>query len=512
MTVLYRVIFLLLSMISSVNAKPNLTVWRFEGELAHQLQRYVQQRYQDHLNGHIFDEESLVSQLNEVKTSQLLTPSVLKCFLDREICDYNALTLKLVDADARMTAKATPKGNHYEVSLTWERIGEDVKQYRAVDDTLAGASERALASAFSIGKISIEDIPMQSSIFLNGQEVRTGPGSFPVKAGTHLIEVKADQFQPYSQELKVEQNQHIKLKINMVSSLNDFTIKIEQDPYMLPMKNLIVRLDGKMISHNQPHKIESGMHHVEVSAKDRSTYSKDIELLPGQVAELSVALRYNRPLWKILLAEPDPTLSDRLAQFYLRAQLGSARPGSWRAELSNLNESKSTFPQDIDRQAYSSSISGIDIGFSYAFGPKSSVTGLRIAPVGLSYQTIDSTTLSQDDSANQSNPSSIGVQLDHLDRWATRFLWFGYQLSFWKITSYLQLGPTWVLETGQVSSGFSSGRVSKQELRLGWEGGVDVQVTPLWAIKTGFTVDTRSDSRSVYTLNIGAGYAFSLPF
>ena len=508
-------LMLSLSLLALSPTSPSL--WHFEGPLAYQAQEWVQNQYGDSLTEHLFDEIALERHLSAVKqdkdlkqVEQLQTCLVARLKTDSSKgCNLESLFLNEAQLSGHVYFYASVQGAEFTVKLLVAKAGSEAVLYEEKGEDLKLAGRKAIERAFAMGRYGISGLPSQASIYIDGVEVGQGNGSFVVSAGTHQIKVIAPNFQDYQADFTIQSGQKLDEQVKLVSSLAVLDLKILHQE---ELQNLKVFVDGEELSSDQylsSYELPPGKHRVLISANNRESIDKEIELAPGEKGTLVINLQYDRAPWKIALSTPHPDTKYGRQQIAFRLQSQSLRAGAWSGDVKGFE----SYPlEKVNAQTSKMNGFGLDISFTWLVREELGLGPMRLDLIGYNLETSGDAKVGE--TLKLDNSSVMSVQKQHelksLTRHKFRLAWVGYQLPMWRVTPYFQGGLMWVYERGKVSkiSTGESGSVSSYGFRLGWEMGVDYRLTPAWVIKASMSSDAWPGERSAIQTMVGGAFAF----
>lgn len=504
--------------LSILTLSPTPTLWHFDGPLAYQAQEWVLRQYSDTLTDHLLDEEALQTHVEGVKTlpSTKVEAALQACIkarlqqIKKNTCSLEKVLLDLGQLNGHVYMHTSLKGQHYHVKLLVEKKGASAKIYEANSIDLKEAGHQVIQQAFGIARYEVSGLPSDAQIYIDGQEIGQGNGSYVLTSGVHQLKIVAKNYQVYENSFSVSSGQKLVEKIKMLSSLATLDLKILHED---ELENIKVTIDGEELSSTQFHeliKLKPAKHLIKITATDRQAISKEFELNPGEDGKLVVNLQYDRAFWKILLKTPHLDTKQGAQQITFRLQSQTLRAGAWDASVSEysgmptLNKTRS--------QTQSANGFGFDLGFTSEVDPQFGLGPMRLDVIGYNFERFTDAELGAE--LKLDNSSTLSVQkrydLEHLDRHKFRIMWLGYQLPMWRITPYFQTGLMWVYERGEIvkPSSQDTGIVSNHSLRIGWETGADIRLTPEWVIKVSMAGDVWPGERGAVQTLIGGAYAF----
>jgi hypothetical protein len=141
------------------------------------------------------------------------------------------------------------------------------------------------------GLLIIRSKPHTVRLILNGGAVVGGltPYVDYLNPGKYVIEISADGYEPYVQEVSIDVKKPQLVVANLLSKKALLTVLTEQD-------QTIIRLDGTVLGKGNkvgPVEIEPGTRRLEVSKSGFKTYTRQISLNPGEKKNLDVSLKEN---------------------------------------------------------------------------------------------------------------------------------------------------------------------------------------------------------------------------
>ena len=489
---------------SSHSAKP--TAWFFDGPLAYEFAEYVQNKYEQHLDEHLIQTQKVETYLARHFEQDA---TLLNCLSDASSCDLVDIFLKKGHLQGSVYAFAEVKGAFYSVSIFWDKLqDQQIKRvvYQGKGTTLEQAADQAFNQALDMGTLVLKGISSEAKVWIDGQEMKQADRLYLLSAGKHLLKITQMDFQPYQEEIDIQDQKTLTLTVNLIESYSRFQILI-LDPTLL---DPIIKVDGKVVQPSQELKLQPGSHHIEVSAVDRTTYVEDLELNPGQEETLKIKhLQYDRPYWKIALKRPDPIVFKHQNQVNFRVKVGSLRGGTWPVQADFIDQIQmASNVKNSPRQAYGLRQGGIDFGFKWNLDPFEHNGQLGFEPINFSYD------WTQNGVLNAGGNQQPGYELVDLSRLTTRLLWLGYRLPMWRVVPHFSLGMLWAYESATVVVKNSNQKeeydVSLSGFRLGWEIGVDFYISEEWIAQLALSADTWPDERSAVQTTLGVSYAFTL--
>jgi hypothetical protein len=496
-------LFTLLTLAPKPPASP--TVWSFDGPLAIEVQQYIQQRYAPHVKDHLFGAESVGQYLNRAFAQP--AESLWSCLGDETECDLETALFKHAKIAKRVYVHARSEGGRYIIHLVlYAPNAPQPVHYREVGDSFEATCGPLLNQILEMGRLKLKQISTDTQVQIDGQTVGRGPGIYPLSAGAHTLRLSAPQHTPHTEELAIKAGHSLEISVHLVSALSHIKVKVLDQG---ALRDLKVTLNQKMIQAGALQSVGQGKHLIEVSAHDRVTYSKTIDIGPSEKITIPVSLSYTRAEWKMWLRDPHPDAISQRNQLYFRFKGGSAQAGLWPAEVSDFDTSPGMIsPDSISTQNGSIQFTGFDLGINWNLPMTSPVGPMRFDLLAFSYERFNDSGIVYEDLKESMDRKEY--DLVELSRYHTRFLWVGYQLPMWRVIPYLQTGLIWTYESGKIVEGDQSGAVSYSGFRLGWEAGIDVAISPEWVIKTSLSADTWPGERSVLRGTLGFAYSLSL--
>ena len=481
------------------------TIWSFEGPLAIEVQQYIQQRYASHVKNHLFGAESVSDHLNRALAQP--AKSLWSCLADETECDLESALFKHAKIGKRVYVYARSEAGRYMIHLVlYAPNASQPVHYREVGDSFEATCGPLLNQILEMGRLKLNHISTDTQVQIDGQVVGHGPGVYPLSAGAHSLRLNAPQHTPHTEDLSIKAGHSLEISVQLVSALSHIKVRVLDQDSLVDLK---VTLNQKVIQAGALQSVGQGKHLIEVSAHDRVTYSKTIDVGSSEQITVPVSLSYNRAEWKMWLRDPHPDAISQRNQLYFRFKGGSAQGGLWPAEVSDFETSPGMIsPSSISTQNGSIQFTGFDLGINWNLPITSPVGPMRFDLLAFSYERFSDSGIVNEDLKESMDRKEY--DLVELSRYQTRFLWVGYQLPMWRVIPYLQTGLIWTYESGKISEGDQSGAVSYSGFRLGWEAGIDVAISPEWVIKTSLSADTWPGERSVLRGTLGFAYSFSL--
>ena len=484
------------------------TLWNFEGPLAPSLKAIAQERYGERAAGHIFERAALEEHLARHLSPERLAP-LEECARDGGSCDLGALLLEGGALKGRVFVSATElsDGLGFSVSVEWHKRGAaSPERFSATEPTLDRACAVIFERALQVGTLTLKGLPAGGALSVGGEPVSLSQGLALLEAGEHEITLSAPDHEPLTAKVEIKPALTTELTVKMIPSSGSFKVMVLGDELM---RDLRATLNGEPLAVGAVVRLPSKREHtLRVEATDRSTYDLTFSLNPSEARTQTVELPFSRPYWKIALKSPHPDVQVSTHQVYARFIGSSISGGSWEANVSGAGGDAKL----ARSQAYGVGAWGLDAGLRWGVDPSSPTGSLQLDLVGVAHQRLSGAialsegTPGQPSDCAPSRPCE-GLTLTNLSRTLTRVLWVGYQLPMWRVTPYLNGGLVWAYEAGSLKGG---GEVSAHSLRLGWEAGVDVTLSPEWVLKAALVADAWIDSRASYQVAVGAAYAFTL--
>jgi hypothetical protein len=487
------------------------TLWTFEGPLAPSLKAIVKERYSARAAEHIFERAELEAHLAATLTPASLAP-LEACARDERTCDLGQLLLEggSLSGRAFVSAQERPEGG-FTVRVTWYKADAVApERFSVTEPTLERACALVFGQALQVGTLVIKGLPPGATLSQGERQVPLLEGKALLEAGEHELTVSAPDHEPIIIKAALGAGLTTELQVKMVVSSATFKLMVLGDERMQGLK---ATLNGEPLIVDQVVRLPSKREHtLRVEAEDRAPYDLTFTLSPSEARTQTVELPLSRAPWKIALRTPHPDVQASTNQVYARFRSARLAGGSWGADVSG----SSGAAKEVQSQSYPAGAWGFDAGFRWNVDPASLAGSLQLDLVGVGYQRVEGPIALNEGTPGQtsncdkrSDPPRPceGLTLNELNRTLTRLLWVGYQLPMWRVTPYLNAGLLWVYESGSLKGG---GDVSAHSLRLGWEAGVDMTLSPEWVVKMALVADAWMDSRASYQLAIGAAYAFTL--
>ncbi len=507
----------LLLSLSLLALSPTPTLWQFDGQLASQAQQWIQRQYGGTLTDHLLDEASLKAHLESISPATLkngdpLLQGCLRAVISSEQagCQLDELLLREAQLAGKVYLNASVKGAEFQMTLVIDRPGEEPQVFQSTGSALKTAGRGVIERAFGMGTLTLSGIPEEAKVLVDGVEIGRGPGSYVVTAERHQLKVTATDYQEYIMAFDLKAGQLMSQELTLLSSLATLDVKVlhKED-----LEGLTILIDDKELTsdeRNALYELPPGKHRYRISAVDRQSVERDFELKPGEAGKLVVNLQYDRAPWKIALKRPHPDTEYGRQQIALRLQSQTLRSGAWEADVSDYSGNPA--PSSLQSQTQSMNGFGFDLSFDWLISPEMGVGPMRLNPIGYGFEYFGESEAGEERSLDNRSVTSVGKRytLKSLARHKTRLLWVGYQLPMWRVVPYAQAGLLWVYERGEIerSTSVDSGIVSAHSLRLGWELGVDVRLSPEWVIKASMMSDVWPGERSAIQTLIGGAYAF----
>lgn len=487
------------------------TLWAFEGPLAASLKAIVQERYGAQASGHIFERADLEAHLAAHLTDSSLAP-LEACVRDARVCDLPSLLLEggALKGRAFVSAQERAEGG-VTVRVTWYKAGvAQPERFSATEPTLDRACAVVFEQALQVGTLVIKGLPPGATLAEGEAQVALQGGRALMEAGEHELTLTAPDHEPLSLKVALRPALTTEVEVKMLTSSGTFKLMVLDDERMQGLK---ATLNGEPLTVDQVVRLPSKREHtLRVEADDRAPYDLTFTLSPSEARTQTVELPFSRAYWKIALRAPHPDVQVSTHQVYARFRSAHVAGGSWEADVSGWDGQA----KRVQSQSYPVGAWGIDAGFRWNIDPSSAAGSLQLDMVGVGYQRVSGPIALNEGAPGQkgdcdkrSDPPRPceGLTLTELHRTLTRVMWVGYQVPMWRVTPYLNAGLLWVYESGSLKGG---GEVSAHSLRLGWEAGVDMTLTPEWVVKMALVADAWVDSRASYQLAVGAAYAFTL--
>lgn len=515
---------------------PAVVYWQFDGQLAFEAQQVVQSEYGETLKDHLFDESMLKAHLlkwvistNDSKKSKAklneasadaqpkpkLTPSELqKCLplltQNPSDCQVTPLMLKASSLSQLVYFHIQFESNQFQARMALESASGALKVYRRQGPKLRPLIRALIEEVFSVARYEVTGLPPQAEVWIDEQKMPPR-GPYVVSAGTHRIKVSAPKYQDYKTTVTLKNGQLLSEKVKLASALASLKISIlNRDE----LKDLRVTLDGQPLEIeqlSQEVEIKPGQHTLTCSARDRRSIKKAFELKPGEHGQWQVRLNYDKPLWKIALRTPhaDTRYGDLLVGVRLQTQ--TLRAGAWRAQVDEFKDPLLA-PDKIRSQPQDLGGYGFDVDVSWVLDESWGVGPMRVGLLGLGYERFSQGIVSDRVRIDTSALSPVNglYDLSSLNRFKTRFLWPGYQLSFWRISPYFKTGLMWVYERGDIDTDREDGIISRHSLRWGWELGFDYRLTPEWIVQAACSGDVSDGQRAALQVLLGAAFALDV--
>lgn len=512
----------LLLSLSLFTLSPAPTLWQFDGQLAFQAQRWIQSQYGETLTDHLLDETALRAFLErEIRGENLQdSPMLQRCLLELisgteqrtsdQSCNVDELLMRQLKLDKRVYLTADVEGANFYITLVLESLDAEPQVYTSTGSDLRAAGRAIIERAFGMGTFVLTGIPNEAEVIVDDILVGKGPGSYVVTAKEHSVVIKAKNYQDYVNSFTLSAGQKIEQNLTLVSSLASLKINIHHEE---ELEQLEVLIDGQKLSTEEFHsdyQLQPGKHRYKIDALDRQAIEREFELKPGEIGQLVVNLQYDRAPWKILLKKPHSDTKYGRTQIALRFQSQTLRSGAWSGDVSDFSGSNP--PSQIRSQSQSLNGFGFDFSFdwlveeSFGWGP------VRLNPLGYSLESFGDSELGEElkFDPNAHTLTKKNYRLNSLLRHKTRLFWLGYHLPMWRVSPYAQAGVLWVYERGEIEreSTGETGIVSQHSLRLGWELGLDIRLSPEWVVKASMMSDLWPGERSAVQTLIGGAYAF----
>ena len=484
------------------------TLWSFEGPFASSLKAIAQERYGERAAGHIFDRAALEEHLARRLSPESLS-SLERCALDEGVCDLGALLLEGAGLKARafVSAEELAGGGGFKVSVEWHKRGaQPPERFSVTESTLTRACAVVFERALQVGTLTIKGLPAGATLSVGEDPAPLSGGVTLLEAGEHDITLRAPDHEPVTARVEIKPALTTELTVKMIPSSGTFKVMVLGDELM---HGLRATLNGEPLAVGAVVRLPSRREHtLRVEATDRSAYDVTFSLNPSEARTQTVELPFSRPYWKIALKSPHPDVQVSTHQVYARLMGSSVSGGSWGADVSGAGGAAAR----VGSQGYGASAWGLDAGLRWGVDPSSATGSLQLDLVGVGHQRLSGPIALSEGTPGQradcaKDRPCEGLTLTSLSRTLTRLLWVGYQLPMWRVTPYLNGGVVWAYETGSLKGG---GEVSAHSLRLGWEAGVDVTLSPEWVVKAALVADAWVDSRASYQVAVGAAYAFTL--
>jgi hypothetical protein len=511
---------------------PAVTYWQFDGQLAFEAQQFVQTEYGDTLAGHLFDDamlkEHLIKQAapttegdraqeassakSAISTStqdqlkkclNLLTQTQSECQLTQLMLSTSGVS-KLVYFHIQF------KSDQFQARMAVESVSGDIKVYRKRGPKLRPLLRDLIETVFSVARYQISGLPPKSTVWIDEQEMPS-KGPYVVSAGSHQVKVSTPQYQDYTTTITLKNGQLLSEKVQLVSALASLHIKILNQAELIDLK---VTLDDQAIDLaklSQELEVKPGKHALTCSAQDRLSITKSFELKPGERGTWEVMLNYDKPLWKIAMRTPhaDTQQGDMLVAFRLQAQ--TLRAGAWRAHVDEFKDPLLA-PDKIRAQPQDLGGFGFDVDVSWILDDDWGVGPMRLGLIGIGYERFGRSVVSDRVNIETSALAPINglYDLSSLNRFKTKLLWPGYQMTLWRITPYFKTGFMWVYEQGDIDTEREDGVISAHSLRWGWELGFDYRLLPEWVIQAAFSGDVSTEQRAALQVMLGAAFALDV--
>ena len=517
--------------LSLLTPAPAAIYWQFDGQLAFEAQQFVQTEYGDTLTGHLFDDsmlkEYLIEKIVPSNESQGTVPSsgvqssakasqqeIQKCLglltQKADQCQLTQLMLKTSGVRQLVYFHIQFESNQFKARMAVENIEGEIKVYRRQGPKFRSLVRTLIEQVFSVARYQITGLPPKAEVWIDDQKMPS-KGPYVVNAGSHKIKVSAPQYQDYQTTITLKNGQVLSEHVKLASALASVQIKIlNQDDLV----DLNVMVDGKPIDLaqlNQPIEIKPGKHTLSCTARDRIAIQKDFELKPGHKGEWQIRLNYDKPFWKIALRTPhaDSQQGDLLVAVRLQTQ--TLRAGSWDAQVDEFKDPLLA-PDRIRAQPRDLSGFGFDIDVSWIPDEQWGIGPMRVGLLGIGYEHFGQGQVSDRVNIDTSALTPVNgiYELSSLNRFKTKILWPGYQLTFWRISPYVKTGFMWVYEQGDIDTKREDGVISNHSLRWGWELGFDYRLLPEWVIQAAFSGDVSTNQRAALQLMIGAAFALDV--